>query len=310
MFHSRRKTWTKFSTVFMCRGKMHKNQWSDVKQERSPRILRSLGNRSRKSIFLIICQYIYKYRLYIHAHFHVGRGWDCWLFAHDCFWRPLVSRVSCYSLLRLNALWLSCIISIHSCMNEFKTLGKSWKPDDDTRCLDMHCGSRQWWFVILQNWHGYKDVWSSTWYLDRFSLYASRLRSVETQILRLYALWRYNRPRPRFHQERIKKRNSRPDHSHRQFTLQSVSVFLSWSQFFWAFGVHVSMSFRLLSSVLVTKILPCIPYDVVTLHISSVWLEISAQRLNVTDDRPSPLNVCTSTKGCRFWLIVKSDLSP
>ena len=63
-----------------------------------------------------------------------------------------------------------------------------------------------------------------------------------------------------------------------------------------------------LSSVLVTKVFSCIPCDAVTLDISSVWLEISAQRLNVTDDSPFPRDVCTSTKGWRFCLIAKSDL--
>ena len=65
-----------------------------------------------------------------------------------------------------------------------------------------------------------------------------------------------------------------------------------------------------LSSVLAAKVLPCIPCGAVVLHISSVSLEISAQHLNVAGGCPSPLGVCTSTKGCRFWPTAKSDLPP
>ena len=220
-------------------------------------------------------------------------------------------------LLKLNTLWLPCVISLHNCMGGFQALGKRWEPGGDTRCLGVHRRSPQRWSVVLRVWHGYKGVWMlplASWsvFIVRFAAakcWGSDFVTACTLVVQSCS----TSVSPRQGQEK------EPESRSQSQTVRSpicfgISVVNAVLQNIWCACLHsiAGNIFRafFLSSVWAAKVLHCIFCGALVLHISSVSLEISAQHLNVAGGCPSPLSVCTSTKGCRLWPIAKSDLPP
>ena len=167
-------------------------------------------------------------------------------------------------LLKLNTLWLPCIISAHSCMGEFQALGKSGKPGGDTRCLNVHRRSPQRWSVVLQVSHGYKGVWTlhlASWSVFIVCFAAAKCWGSDfVTVCTLVVQSCSTSVSPRQGQE--KESNG-------------ISVVIAVLQNIWCACLHALSGniFRasFLSSVLATKVLPCIPCGAVYTFLPCDW---------------------------------------